>query len=100
TDVGVVDVAIDDVGDDVVRMAALANLIGGGADGRDVVRLKQRGAILNRQPLAVEYVIENSSNLGVSHRFKSSDLRNNTQSAASNKPLLVAPRGPMSGSQT
>jgi hypothetical protein len=42
--------------------------------------------------LAVEDVIQNSSDLGVWHRIKSSNLRNNTQSAASNKLLIVAPR--------
>ena len=39
-DIRVVDVAIDDVGDDVVGMAALANLVRGGADGGDVIGLQ------------------------------------------------------------
>ena len=45
-DVRVVDIAIDDVGDDVVGVAALANLVGRHADARDIVRLEQRGAIV------------------------------------------------------
>ena len=49
-DVGVVDVAVDDVGDDVCRMPALANFVGGRADAGDVMRLKQRGAIVGGQP--------------------------------------------------
>src|SRR5207237_1592805 len=38
-DIRVIDVAIDDVGDNVAGMTALPNFIGGGSDGRDVVRL-------------------------------------------------------------
>src|SRR5258708_2654053 len=36
-DVRVIYVAIDDIGDDVVRMTTLANLVGRGANARDVV---------------------------------------------------------------
>ena len=46
-DVRVVDVAIDDVGDDVVGMTLLANFISSSADPRDVVRFEQRGAIFD-----------------------------------------------------
>jgi hypothetical protein len=37
-DVRVIDVAINDVGDDARRVSSLANLVGGDADARDVVR--------------------------------------------------------------
>ena len=39
-DVRVIDVAIDDVGDDIVGVTTLTNLIRGGSDGRDVVRFQ------------------------------------------------------------
>src|SRR5205807_7246362 len=82
-DIRVIDVAIDDVGDNVAGMTALPNFIRGGSDGRDVVRLEQFRAIIGRQPIAGEHSIENRVRLWVRHRIKSSKLRNNTQSAAS-----------------
>src|SRR5258708_38990578 len=52
TDVRVVDVAIDDVSDDVVGMPSLANLIGGCAEARDVVRLTQPPAVFSSDAAA------------------------------------------------
>src|SRR6185503_11480383 len=91
-DIRVVDIAIDDIRDDVVGMSALADFVRGGAHRGYVIGLKERGAILDRQALAVEHAVENSANLGVRHRIKSSNLRNNTQSAASNKTLNLLRR--------
>src|ERR1043165_6380512 len=57
-DVRVVDVAIDDVSDDIVRMAARADFISGNAHACDVVRFEQRAALIGRHPLAVEHAIK------------------------------------------
>ena len=62
-DVRVVDVAIDDVGDDVVGMSALANFIGGGAHCCDVVRFEQLRAFLDGHAFAREHAIENRLNV-------------------------------------
>ena len=61
-DVRVVDVAVDDVGDDVVRMSSLANFVGGHADASDIVRFEQRGAIVGGDPLARKSLIQNALN--------------------------------------
>src|SRR6266404_4570553 len=66
-DVRIVDVAIDDVSDDVVGMPSLANLIGGGADARDVIRLEQRRAVFSREPPAAQGFIEEYLHVGVRH---------------------------------
>ncbi len=58
TNVGVVDVAIDDVSDDVVWMAARAYLIRCGAHARDVVRFEEEGAFSDRHALARKHAIE------------------------------------------
>ena len=50
-DVRVVDVAIDDVGDDVVRVAARAYLVSRDAHPRDVVRFEQRRAFFRGHAL-------------------------------------------------
>src|SRR5262245_51492931 len=42
--VRVIDVAVDDVGDDVVGMTTLANFVGGDANARQFLRLKQSRA--------------------------------------------------------
>src|ERR1044072_6281965 len=85
-DIRVVDIPIDDAGDHVAGMATLTNLVGRIANRRHVVRFEQSCAVADAQALAVEHAIQNPSDLGVRHRIKSSDLRNNTQSAASNSP--------------
>ena len=51
-DIRVVDIAVDDVGDDVVGVSSLANFVGGRADASDIVRFKQRGAVVRRQARA------------------------------------------------
>src|SRR5712692_1103774 len=53
-DVRVVNVAINYVSDNVVRMASPANLISGCADSRHVVRLEQRRTIFGGQPVTPE----------------------------------------------
>ena len=62
-DVRVIDVAIDDVGDDVVRVTPPANLVSGRADARDVIRLEQRRALAGGHPLSGERLIENRLNV-------------------------------------
>src|SRR5215813_1120267 len=54
-DIRVIDVAIDDVGDDVIRMAARADLIGSDAHPGDVMRLEQRCAFCNGHALTREH---------------------------------------------
>ena len=67
-DVRIVDIAIDDVGDDVIRMLAPANLIGRRRDAGDIVGFKQRRAVGGAQALAAERLVQDRSNLGVRHR--------------------------------
>ena len=62
-DVRVVDVSIDDVGDDVVGLLALANLVGGRADFRDVVRFEQRRAVVGGQSFPGERAVEDGLNV-------------------------------------
>src|SRR5688572_9134726 len=61
-DVRVVDIAIDDVGDDVVGMTARADLVSGGAYSRYVVGFQERRAFFNGHAPAVEHSIENGLN--------------------------------------
>src|ERR1044071_9569582 len=63
-DVRIVDIAINDVGDDAFRIKAFANLIGGKTDADEIVRLKKLCAILNAQALAGERTIKNRLNVG------------------------------------
>ena len=49
-DVCVVNIAVDDVGDDVVGVSSLANFVGGHTDSRDIVRFEQTRC--NRQTSA------------------------------------------------
>ena len=65
--VRVVNVSIDDVGDDVVGMLALANLVRRRADFRDVVRLEQRRAIVGSQSDTGERPFENRLNIRGRH---------------------------------
>src|SRR5437762_5531331 len=66
-DVRIVDVAIDYVGDDVVRVARLANFVSRGADASYIVGLEQRGAIIGVQPVAGKRFVENRLNIDLSH---------------------------------
>ena len=66
-DICVVDVAIDDVGDDVVRMAAPANFISRCADPRDVVRFQQRRAVCGRQAVSAENFVQKRLNVRLTH---------------------------------
>ena len=68
-DVRVVDVAVDDVGDDVVGMLALANLVRGRADFRDVVRFEQRRAVVCRQSLPASARSRMGLNVGCRSRL-------------------------------
>src|SRR5689334_4496029 len=56
-DVRVVDVAIDDVSYDVIRMAARANLVSGHAHPRDVVRFEQERTLIRGHPLSGEHPV-------------------------------------------
>ena len=58
--VRVVDIAVDDVGDDVIGMSSLANFVCRHADPRDIMRLEQRGAIVSSQPHPRESFIQNT----------------------------------------
>src|ERR1700752_426956 len=66
-DVGVVDVAIDDVGDDVIGVTPRADLISSGSRARDVVRFEQRSAFLDAQALSRKHAIKNRLNVGGRH---------------------------------
>src|SRR5882672_321219 len=59
----VIDIAVDYVGDDVVRMSLLANFVGGRADPGNVVRFEQGGTIVGGEPRAREGLIQNALNL-------------------------------------
>src|ERR1051326_5683042 len=63
-DVRVVDVAINDIGDDAVWMTTLANLVGGEADADEVIGCEQCGAIVCRQAFARQSAIKNRLNVG------------------------------------
>src|SRR6185369_7819000 len=67
-DVRVVDIAIDDVGDDVVRMTARAYLVSGSAHPGDVVRFEELRAFRNAHTLTRQHAIENW--LNVRHDLK------------------------------
>src|SRR5215217_7499209 len=58
-DVGVVDVAIDDVGNGVVRVTPGAYLVSRDAHPRDVVRFEQERAFFDGHTLAREHAIQN-----------------------------------------
>ena len=62
-DVRIVDVPVDNVGDDVVGMPPTANFVSRSADPSDIVRLEQRGAVSRRQSLAGERAIQNRLNV-------------------------------------
>src|ERR1041384_5163655 len=57
TDVRVIDVAIDDISDDVIRMAARANLVSSSAHPRDVVRFEELRALIRGHPLSGEHPV-------------------------------------------
>ena len=67
-DVRIIDVAVDDVGDDAFWMASPANLVGGQAYPHEIIRLKQTGAILCRQSLARESAIKYWLDVGGCHK--------------------------------
>lgn len=56
--VGVIHVAIDDVGDNVVRVATLANLIGREPNAHEVVRFEQKSALVRRQAITCKHAVE------------------------------------------
>jgi hypothetical protein len=58
-DIRVVDVAIDDVGNNIVRMPALANFIGSHADCCNIMRFEQRCALFRGQPNVGKRTFEN-----------------------------------------
>src|SRR5678815_1229199 len=62
-DVRVIDIAIDDVSDDVVRMAARAYLVGSSAHPRDIVRFEELRALLNAHAPTGKHAIENWLNV-------------------------------------
>ncbi len=62
-DIRVIDIAIDDIGDDIVRVSALTNFVSGGANPRNIVRFEQRGAILGSESHACEGSLQNALSL-------------------------------------
>src|SRR5690349_10117914 len=62
-DVRVVDVAIDDVCAEVVRMSARAYLVGRSAHPRDVVRFKKLRALIRGHPLTSEHPVQDRLNI-------------------------------------
>src|SRR5262249_13343257 len=68
-DVRVVDIAIDDVSDDVVRMTAAPNLVGSRANAGYVVRFKQFRTIVSTEAATAQPFVQNTLNLGVWHRL-------------------------------
>src|SRR6185312_469992 len=65
TDVGIVDVPIDDVRNDAVRMKTLTDFIGGSAHLRNVVRLEKSQALVAGHAFARENAVENRLYVGV-----------------------------------
>src|SRR4051812_2269270 len=65
TNVRVIDVSIDDVRDDGVRMETATNRVGGCANFGNVMRLEQRRALFHSHALAGDSAIENGLNIGV-----------------------------------
>src|SRR5947208_12222630 len=66
-DVRIVNVSIDDVGDDVIRVTRFPNLVSRGADASYVVGLEQRGTIISVQPVAGQRFVENRLNIDLRH---------------------------------
>src|SRR6266446_2472105 len=66
-DVRIVNVSIDDVGDDVFRMTRLANFVSRGADASYVVGLEQRGAVIGVQPFAGKRFVQDRLNIDFAH---------------------------------
>src|SRR5437879_8080679 len=66
-DIRIVNVSIDDVGDDVIRVTRFANFISRGADASYVVGLEQFGAIIGVQTLANQRLVQNRLNIDLSH---------------------------------
>src|SRR5438552_2055501 len=62
--IGIIDVTVDYVRDDLGIVLALPYLVGGDADAGEIARLEQRCAILCRQPMASEDLVENRLNRG------------------------------------
>src|ERR1700716_2145846 len=61
-DIRVVDIAVDDVSDDVVRMPLLANFVSRDSHTSNIVRLEQRGAIIGSEPVARKSLVQNTLN--------------------------------------
>ena len=57
-DIRVIDIAVDDVGNDIAWIFSLADLIGGKADADEVFRFQKRGAIVSVEPLAVDGFVQ------------------------------------------
>src|SRR6266446_5453653 len=67
THIGVVDVAIDDIGDDARRVPPLPNLVRGKADSNKIVRFKQDGAVIAGKAFASESFVQDR--LNISHIY-------------------------------
>jgi hypothetical protein len=59
-DVRVIDVAVNDVSDNLIRVPALPNFIGSDAEASNLVRFEQRGAFFGRHALTRQHSIENT----------------------------------------
>jgi hypothetical protein len=91
----VVDVAIDDVSDDVVRVTARPDFVRSDAHPSDIVRLEQRRAFVNRHALTREHAIQNR--LNVRHRQLGGNLNHKgtkTQNSDSGLCVLVVQNKP------
>ena len=62
-DVRVVNIAVDYVSDDVVRMSSLPDFVGGDADPGHIMRFEERGAIVYGEPGARDGFIQDALNL-------------------------------------
>src|SRR5688500_133807 len=58
-DVCVIDVAVDDVRDDIGRVLPHPDLVGREPDPHKIVRFQKRRAVLGRQSLAFKYTVQN-----------------------------------------
>src|SRR6266404_819150 len=65
THIGVVDVAVDDIGDDTRRVPPLPNLVRCQPDSHKIVRFQQRGAIVAGKAFASESFVQ--YRLNISH---------------------------------
>src|SRR2546426_1547969 len=67
TYIRIINVSIDDVGDDVIGMTSFPHFVGRGADASYIVGLEQGSAIIGVQPFAGQRFVQNRLNIDIAH---------------------------------